>query len=177
MVAALADKSLWRLRLDHRRVVFAERIAVGWRIRDIIEDKQGRLVLCAEEVNDPPTQLSIVFIEPAVSEPALMAGSGDSAQRGELLFSQCVGCHPADNPTTHAIGPNLAGLFDRQIAGAAGFGYSKSLKAIPGHWTEKKLDAFLANPQEFAPGTSMAIAGIADPAARTALIQYLKTRK
>jgi cytochrome c2 len=176
LVSSLANRSFWRMRVDHGRVIFAESIQIGWRIRDIIEDQQGRIVLWTEEFNNAPTQTSIIIIEPAATDSEPRLDGIEASRRGEILFARCVGCHSMDNGTTHAIGPDLKGMFERPIAGAPRFRYSKALKAFSGNWTEEKLDAFLANPQEFAPGTSMQAAGIEDPATRARLIEYLRNQ-
>jgi cytochrome c len=72
------------------------------------------------------------------------------------------------------IGPDLTNLLGRRIAGAKGYDYSSALKAVGGSWTEERLEAFLASPGSFAPGTTMAIQGIADANVRQQLIEYLK---
>lgn len=82
-----------------------------------------------------------------------------------------------EDGTSHGIGPDLSGILGRRIAGATGYGYSNALATVSGKWSAKKLDEFMANPQLFSPGTSMAFPGIPDPADRAALIQYLTTSK
>jgi len=77
--------------------------------------------------------------------------------------------------TSHGIGPDLAGVVNRRVAGATGYRYSNALKKLAGAWTEDRLGEFLANPQAFAPGTSMQFEGIADPVERARLIAHLKT--
>ena len=72
-------------------------------------------------------------------------------------------------------GPTLKGVAGRKIAGAPGFAYSAGLKARTGTWTDAGLDAYLANPAGFAPGTRM-FARVAQPEARSAVIQYLKAQ-
>ena len=44
LVSSLADKALWRVRVEQGRIIFAERIPIGERIRDVIEDPSGRLI-------------------------------------------------------------------------------------------------------------------------------------
>jgi cytochrome c2 len=181
LVGALADRSIWRVRLDQQRVVFTERIPIGERVRDVIQDRHGRLILWTEQLNDAPTQASIIVLEPAAAEggadgnAAAVAGLS-KAQVGELVFARCAGCHRVENGSTHGIGPDLKGLFDRSIAGARGYKYSKALQDLGGKWTDKKLDAFLASPQEFTPGTTMQTEGIANSVERASLIEYLKSR-
>jgi cytochrome c len=67
------------------------------------------------------------------------------------------------------------------VASERDFGYSDALKALPargdGRWTKAMLDAFLAAPENFAPGTAMTFVELPDPKERTTVIGYLaKTR-
>jgi cytochrome c len=62
----------------------------------------------------------------------------------------------------------------RKAGSLPGFHYSPSMRATPFAWDEKKLDAFLADPQHFVPGTKMAFSGLADAPSRRAVIAYLK---
>jgi len=97
------------------------------------------------------------------------------AQDGQALFNvQCKSCHTLTGASSPA-GPGLKGVAGRKIAGAPGFAYSAGLKAKTGSWTDANLDAYLANPAGFAPGTRM-FARVAQPAARSAIIAYLKTQ-
>jgi cytochrome c len=74
------------------------------------------------------------------------------------------------------VAPSLKGVVGRKIASLADFSYSDALKAKGGTWTEQALDAFLTNPQAFAPGATM-FTTPPDPADRKAIIDYLKTQK
>jgi cytochrome c2 len=177
LVSSLAARAIYRVRVEQERVTFTEKIEIGWRIRDLIEDANGRLILLTELENNAPTQTAIIVIEPGgiESDPAMQGLT--EVQRGELLFSRCSGCHKLENGGSHGIGPDLQGTFERPIATAPGYSYSEALKRSSGKWTEKNLDAFLRDPRSFAPGTSMQLDGIADPAERASLIEYLKSRK
>jgi cytochrome c len=99
------------------------------------------------------------------------------AATGEELFNgNCADCH-ALAPTAGQTAPPLQGVVGRKIASAPDFAYSDALKAKSADtWTPANLDAFLANPQAFAPGTAM-YGGAADPADRKALIDYLASQK
>ena len=98
-----------------------------------------------------------------------------SALRGELMFGRCVGCHTIGG-NGKGIGPMLGGVVGRRIASEDGFNYSDALKTSLGRLDKERLDALLADPETFAPGTSMQMDGVSDPADRAALIQYLKAR-
>lgn len=95
---------------------------------------------------------------------------GDAEAGAEIYAAQCRGCH------TVSIAPTLRGVADRPIAGVAAFGgYSPALKAKSAQtWTVANLDAFLAAPAAFAPGTRM-VMSVADPQARADLIAYIRS--
>lgn len=177
LVASLANKAIWRVRVEKGRTIFAERIHIGERIRDIIEDTDGRLILWTEQLRTPPTQTAIVVVELAAEDNDQALTGLSSAERGELLFIRCSGCHKLENGHAHGIGPDLQGIFQGPIAAAKGYTYSEALKGFSGTWTEENLGAFLTNPQSFAPGTAMQFEGIPDPTERASLILYLKSRK
>jgi cytochrome c2 len=178
LVASLVGTSLWRMRVERGSVVSTEKIEIGSRVRDVIEGEDGRLILWTEKTHPGPTSGALVVIEPVVGQgaPGSVMAAASATQRGELLFEQCVGCHTADGTHRHGIGPHLDGITGRRIAAAEGFSYSDALKGVSGVWTAEKLDALLADPQTFAPGTSMQFEGVAEPEDRGAFIQYLKTR-
>lgn len=48
LVASLTNRSLHRLHREEGRFVYSEPIMIGWRIRDLIELSDGRLVLWAD---------------------------------------------------------------------------------------------------------------------------------
>ena len=158
VVGALKDRSLWRVRIRDERVVALERIALGdERVRDLVEGHRGELVLWTDTE-------SIIFIEPAQQS---------SASDVRQLYRICTACHIAPNGTESAIGPDLMGVVGRRVGAVDGFDYSASMQASGGVWTRERLDAFLENPALVIPGTTMTFAGIKEPAARRALIEFL----
>ena len=105
---------------------------------------------------------------------ALTVALPAAAQDGQALFNaQCRSCHTI-NGVSGVGGPTLKGVSGRKIAGAPGFAFSTGLKGKAGTWTDANLDAYLAAPVAFAPGTRM-FARVAQPGARKAIIDYLKT--
>ncbi len=98
------------------------------------------------------------------------------AQDGAALFNaQCKSCHSVTGPSSPA-GPTLKGVAGRKVAAVAGYSFSPGLTKKGGTWTDANLDAYLANPTGFAPGTKM-FNRVANPQARAAIIAYLKTVK
>lgn len=99
-----------------------------------------------------------------------MTVAGDVESGTELFASHCRGCH------TTSIAPTLRGVVGRQIAGVATYsGYSAGLKAKSGEtWNAANLDAFLASPSTFAPGSIMA-ASLSEAKQRADVIAYMAT--
>jgi cytochrome c len=92
---------------------------------------------------------------------------------GEKLFKQrCASCHAIAPGAKSAMGPNLAGVAGRKAATAPGYNYSPALKKWGKAWDANSLDAFLAGPNKFIPGTRMMIA-LPNPADRKAVVAYL----
>jgi cytochrome c len=65
----------------------------------------------------------------------------------------------------------------RTVASNASFrDYSAGLRQAGGKWTEARLDAFLADPAAFAPGTTMAYR-VESAEDRQALVAFLRRRR
>jgi cytochrome c len=108
------------------------------------------------------------------------AEAGDP-ERGERTFQQCYACHSVDPEEIDLPGPNLAGVLGRRAGTWAQFAYSPAMRAAGSErglvWTRATLDAFLADPQGFMPGTSMAYVGLREPSVRADVIAYLARGK
>ena len=112
---------------------------------------------------------------------AVLLSSQASAQNvsGEELYKQqCAACHAIQKDAPPGMGPNLHGVVGRPAGAIAGFAHSKEFKnALKGKsWSPELLDKWLENPQKVAKGTYMMYQQ-ADPAVRTAIIDYLKNVK
>jgi cytochrome c2 len=155
LVASLVGRALWRVRIEGQRVVYAEPIPIGERLRDIAGNGRGEVVLWTDSD-------SIVRLTPA-----------ESLDDGAALFTvRCGGCH---DDTQNRIGPHLRDIFDRGVASAWGYDYSRALKALGGRWTVDRLDAFLEDPRALVPGTKMSFEGIPDEESRAKIIEYLRS--
>jgi cytochrome c2 len=159
IVSSLQGGSISRIRTFNGRLVLNERMEVGMRIRDLIIGKKGEIVLWGDS---PP---ELVFIRPIKNQIS-----------GEVLFSQCIGCHSAANSTKNHLGPNLTNIVNRKIASLKNYDYSSALFGMGSKfWTEERLGLFLADPKAYVPGNSMHFDGIKDAESRKILIKYLKT--
>lgn len=90
--------------------------------------------------------------------------------RGQRAFNKCSACHRVEDGA-NGTGPHLYDVVGRPKNAVDGFGYSGALG--DGEWTAENLSAFIANPREYAPGTSMSFAGIRSVEERADLIAYL----
>jgi cytochrome c len=96
-----------------------------------------------------------------------------SYEAGRRVFAQCRSCHTIDAGGGNRVGPNLHGVFGREIGTAEGFAYSQPVQEASFVWDADHLDHWLANPQTFLPGNRMAFAGVRDETQRRDVIAYL----
>lgn len=114
-----------------------------------------------------------IFLATTLTLAAPAFGAGDAA-RGAKVFGACIACH-AIRPGEQLTGPSLAGVFGRRAGTAEGFvRYSEALRKAGVTWDEKSLDAWLADPQKFIPGSLMTFRGVSDAGQRADLIAFLK---
>jgi cytochrome c len=101
------------------------------------------------------------------------------AKRGEADTRVCQVCHNFTKGGANKIGPDLWGIVGSPIAeGHDNFAFSSALEAHKGHnWDPETLNAWLSNPQTFAPGTKMTFAGIPKAQERADVIAYLQSLK
>lgn len=107
-----------------------------------------------------------------MSEFAMAVANADPAD-GQRVFRQCQACHVA-NAETNRVGPHLVDVIGREIGSVAGFRYSGNLPE--GEWTLDVLDAFLTNPREYAPGTSMVFPGVRAMEDRAAVLAFIQSQ-
>jgi cytochrome c len=113
--------------------------------------------------------------KPAVPLANMMAEA--DMTKGEAVFKKCTACHTIASGGANGIGPNLWATLGEGIGqGKAGYPFSDALKSKGGNWTFELMDAWLANPKKFAPGTKMTFAGLGDPKERASLLLYLNSQ-
>jgi cytochrome c len=104
---------------------------------------------------------------------AALQPAGDAGTRA---LARCTACHALEPGRNTPAGPTLYGVVGRPIASLRGFNYSPALRRFAARrprWTAALLDRYLADPEALVPGTEMGFIGIADAAARRALIARL----
>jgi cytochrome c2 len=155
LIASLRAHQLWRVRIEDGRVVYAEPILIGERIRDITTAGRGEFILWTDKE-------TVVRLTPA-----------RGLDKGAEAFTlNCGSCH---RRLENGIGPNLERVVGRSVASLPGYDYSNALRRLGGEWTEERLHGFLARPESFVPGTAMRYGGVSDSATRSAIISYLRS--
>ena len=95
--------------------------------------------------------------------------------KGAKLFGKCNACHTFAAGRKNKFDGNLWDIIGRAKACARDFSYSPALKDKGGNWGCTELEAFLANPKGFKPGTKMAFAGLEKPNQRADISVYLRS--
>lgn len=104
----------------------------------------------------------------------VQAEEAGDPDKGAKVYKKCKACHTVDDKAKNKSGPALWSIVGRPIATVEKFKYSKALKALDGQvWSVENLDAYLAKPKEFVPGTKMTFAGLKKEKDRVNLIAYL----
>ncbi|KAA2213511.1 c-type cytochrome [Teichococcus oryzae] len=111
------------------------------------------------------------------SLPGQAQDTAGSAEAGRTIFNrQCQVCH-AVQEGQNKVGPSLAGIVGRKSAEAPKFNYSPAMKGADKTWDAETLDAYLADPRGYIPGSRMIYAGLKDAKQRADVIAYLGTLK
>ena len=141
-----------------------------------------------------PPQVEEIFSRPAPKAPSGAAEKAPAGNDGEFdaaivlallpkakpedgasVFRMCRACHDSERNAPSRIGTSLWGIVNQRKAAYPGFNYSAALRAKGGTWSYRDLADYLNNPRKFAPGTSMAFAGIVSNRRMADLLAYLRT--
>ena len=122
------------------------------------------------EVADPDADAGPVEEGPSFEE---VYASADPAA-GEGVFRNCRSCHSIE-PGTNMTGPTLYGVVGREVDTVPDYAYSGALEEHADVWSPENLDAFLADPQGYAPGTKMTYSGLRSAEDRANIIAWLDT--
>lgn len=104
------------------------------------------------------------------------ADLGPHQRELQRAFAVCAGCHDTRADLGHRVGPNLHGVLGRKAGSAPGYRYSDALRDSDIVWDAETLEAFLASPQRYLPGTKM-LNATSDPQRRKAAIEYLEQQQ
>ncbi len=105
-----------------------------------------------------------------------LIGVADVAKGQAFVQQQCSSCHTLNQGGANGVGPNLYGVLGAPMFAHAGFSFSDAAKAkAKGNWDYNNMNAWLAAPQSYAPGTAMSYAGIKNTETRADAVAYLRT--
>ena len=171
--SAGVGRSLWHIRTRGARVVFAERIPLGHRIRYVTQFRNQLAVwfdtndLAIFDLVRPPDPLAEAMAWlTSTAAPTLV----DDLR---LVLTACNECHSFAKGD-HRAGPSLNAVAGREIASTTFDGYSGALESVAGTWDRERLKAYLKDPSDFAPGTTMPAQGLRDGPVLEALLDVLE---
>ena len=173
--------SLIRVRRDGTTVRYVEQIHLGVPVRDIAWLPNKRLAVLAAGKQrvlflspftypycDRESRLKAhmhvysggcaewVADEDAGAPPPGSERGASGASGAELFQAECSACHQLDAEQHSTAGPHLHGLLGRNVGVVSGYGFSVGFGLLNDIvWSPSTLAWFLANPNEFAPGTTM----------------------
>ena len=120
----------------------------------------------------------LLSIAASMSAMGAAADTAGDADRGGRIFKKCAGCHMLGEKARNRVGPVLNNIMMARAGRVADFRYSKAMIAAGEdglHWTAETLDAFLAAPKNYVPGTKMSYRGLREAEDRADIIAYLAT--
>jgi cytochrome c len=109
-------------------------------------------------------------------EPIEKLLASASVDKGANAAKKCQACHTFGKGEPNRVGPNLYGVVGRPKGTEGGFDYSAGMKGKGGNWSVDDLNAFLANPKAFVPGTKMSFAGVPRGTERADVIAFLNSK-
>jgi cytochrome c len=154
-------------------VALTAAFAIGIVINESTHAEHGAEMAYKVDVPESGTQVAAVQ-EAAVLEPVAPLLAAADVAAGEKAFKRCGTCHTVEKGGANKVGPNLYNVVGGQKGHISGFAYSDAIKAMGGEWSYADLNAFLAKPKDFLPGTKMTFAGIKSVQDRANLIAYLR---
>jgi cytochrome c2 len=108
--------------------------------------------------------------------PGLLLADSFTAQPWGLdtPAGRCVVCHSLEDGGEFRVAPNLWEIVGAEKArDSAWYNYSPALIEMGGTWSPEDLDSFLADANEFAPGSTKSIR-VTDPGEREEIIEFLE---
>ena len=101
--------------------------------------------------------------------------AGGNAEAGRVVYQKCRACHNIRADSSPRLGPNLDNIFGRMAGTSNNYTrYSKALRDSGIVWSEKELDNWLSDPNNYLPGNKMPFAGLRAEQDRADLIAYLR---
>lgn len=119
--------------------------------------------------------VALAILAGSLASPVLADDQAALIESGRKQFIRCAACHSLEAGESSDLGPHLAGIVGRTAGTVEDFDYEIELmREQTIVWDEEQLDAWLEQPHELIPGMCESFRGLRRPAAREALIAYLK---
>ena len=91
----------------------------------------------------------------------------------DTVAGRCVVCHSLEKGGEFRVAPNLWDIIGAEKArDSSWYNYSPALIEMGGTWSPEDLDGFLADANEFAPGSTKSIR-VSSPEEREEIIEFL----
>jgi len=149
-------------------------LAIGIFINEATHAEHPEIKAYLVEVPDNGNQqVAAVPAEPVIEPIAPLLAAADAAA-GEKAFKRCATCHTFEKGGPNKVGPNLYNVVGGNKGTGSGFAYSDALTAMGGDWSYADLNAFLAKPKDFLPGTKMTFAGVKKAQDRANIVAFLR---
>jgi cytochrome c2 len=176
LVGTLRSEMIVHIRLVGDRVVFAEQIPVGRRVRTLFQYKEDTIILWNGKNQlialKPKTRADATEIARTIIQRLDVSDRVRTSVQAKV--SECMQCHSFDAAdSTNA--PSLARVFGSGIGSTDFANYSEALKEADGTWTRERLNAFLRDPEATFPGTAMPNQGLDDDDIRAGMVEFLAT--
>lgn len=117
-------------------------------------------------------RLLSLFLFALFGAPAAQAA--DPLAAGRQAFQRCANCHQVGPGARSGFGPQLNGIVGRRAGAAADYAYSPAMKQAGFAWDEKKLAAFMRDPDKVVPGNKMRFWGIRSERQIADILVYLR---
>lgn len=197
-IGALSMK-LFRVRLDDKRELARETLlgTLGDRIRAVKEGPDGYIYLLTDMEEGrvlrlrpgQPASAQLARLARPVAPPdwaalAVRDNNGGYAAdftpgdpvKGKAVFMQkCATCHGVKGAADGGpMGPDLTNVWAYPAGKVPGYAYSPAFTDLMVAWDRFSLNHFLASPQGYIQGTTMAAPPVKDPQERKDLIAFLR---
>ena len=123
---------------------------------------------------EPPSQPASEMASQSAPKPSRTPALDPAwVQRGEEAYFRCKGCHSIAKGALSSAGPNLYAVIGRRAGRYPGYPFSDALAQSDVVWDAQSLDAFLADPSGYIPGSEMRRGTVREAETRAAIIAYL----
>jgi len=103
------------------------------------------------------------------------AWAADPLAAGRAAFKRCANCHQVGPGARSDFGPQLNGIVGRRAGSAPDFVYSPAMKRAGFVWDERRLAAFVRDPDAVVPGNRMRFWGFMSERQVNDLVVYLRS--